>query len=48
MFILIKKNKYMRYGCSVLTIIYMATFVEKFLYKLNLLNRILNFQFHDE
>ena len=38
MFILIKKNKYMRYGSSVLTIIYMTIFEEIFLYKLNLLN----------
>ena len=43
MFILIKKNKYMRYGSSVLTIIYMTTFEEIFLYKLNLLNRKLKY-----
>ena len=41
MFILIKKNKYMRYDSSDLTIIYMDTFEEIFLYKLNLLNRLL-------
>ena len=48
MFILIKKNKYMRYTRTVLTIIYMATFEEIFLYKLNLLNRLLNYYFYDQ
>ena len=38
----------MRYGSSVLTIIYMATFEEKFLYKLNLLNRFLNYYSYDQ
>ncbi len=31
----------MSYGSSVLTIIYMVTFEEIFLYKLNLLNRLI-------
>ena len=33
----------MRYGMSVLTIIYMATFEEKFFYTLNLFNHLLNY-----
>ena len=38
----------MRYESSVLTIIYMATFKEKFLYKINLLYRLLNYLFYDQ